>query len=130
MEKRGLKEEIERRPGLYPGLKCGAVHVRDRKYGDGGQATERPGGFPGKGTSRASAYGTGPDQRGMAECDYINVEVASQGRRLQTKVNGVAGRDLDAMRGAPVPDVMRLRLELTRLAGLCEKVIREAGYAG
>lgn len=59
----------------------------------------------------------------MAKCDYIKVEVASQGRRLQTKVNGVTGKDLNAMRSAPISDVMRLRLELMRLTSLCEKVI-------
>lgn len=62
-----------------------------------------------------------------AKCNYINVEVASQGRRLQTKVNGITGKDLNVMRSAPVADVMRLRSELMRLTGLCEKVIKEAG---
>lgn len=63
----------------------------------------------------------------MAKCNYINVEVASQGCRLQTKVNGNSGKVLDAMRQAPILDVMRIRLELMRLASLCEKVIKEDG---
>lgn len=63
----------------------------------------------------------------MAKCNYINVEVTSQGCHLQTKVNGIAGKDLNAMRSAPILDVMRLRLELMRLTSLCEKVIKEAG---
>lgn len=62
-----------------------------------------------------------------AKCDYINVEVASQGGHLQTKVNGIADKDLNTMRSAPILDVMRLRLELMRLTSLCEKVMREAG---
>lgn len=66
----------------------------------------------------------------MAKCNYINVEVASQGCRLQTKVNGNGEKVLDAMRHAPIPDVMRLRLELMRLTSLCEKVIKEAGNVG
>ena len=61
----------------------------------------------------------------MAKCNYISVEVASQGCHLQTKVNGNSDRVLDAMRNAPILDLMRLRLELTRLASLCEKVIKE-----
>lgn len=65
----------------------------------------------------------------MTKCNYINVEVASQGCRLQTKVNGIAGNALNAMRSAPISDVMRLRLELMRLTSLCEKVIKEAGDA-
>ena len=63
----------------------------------------------------------------MVKCNYIIVEVASQGCRLQTKVNGTTGKDLDAMRRAPILDVMRLRLELMRLTSLCEKVIKDAG---
>ena len=62
----------------------------------------------------------------MAKCNYINVEVASQGCHLQTKVNGITDKDLNAMRSAPILDVMRLRLELMRLTSLCEKVIKEA----
>lgn len=63
----------------------------------------------------------------MAKCNYINVEVASQGCHLQTKVNGNSENVLDAMRHAPIMDVMRIRLELMRLTSLCEKVIKEAG---
>ena len=63
----------------------------------------------------------------MAKCNYINVEVASQGCRLQTKVNGNVEKALDAMRSAPILDVMRIRLELMRLTSLCEKVMKEAG---
>lgn len=63
----------------------------------------------------------------MAKCNYISVEVVSQGCLLQTKVNGITGKDLNTMRSAPISDVMRLRLELMRLTGLCEKVIKEAG---
>ena len=61
----------------------------------------------------------------MAKCNYIKVEVASQGCHLQTKVNGNSDRVLDAMKSAPVLDVIRLRLELMRLTSLCEKVIKE-----
>ena len=61
----------------------------------------------------------------MAKCNYISVEVASQGCHLQTKVNGNSDHVLDAMRNAPILDVMRLRLELMRLTSLCEKVIKE-----
>lgn len=64
----------------------------------------------------------------MAKCNYISVEVASQGCHLQTKVNGITDKDLNAMRSAPILDVMRLRLELMRLTSLCEKVIKEAAY--
>lgn len=63
----------------------------------------------------------------MAKCKYIKVEVASQDLRLQTKVNGITGEDLNAMRSAPILDVMRLKLELKRLTSLCEQVIKEAG---
>lgn len=63
----------------------------------------------------------------MTKCNYIKVEVASQGRHLQTKVNGITGKDLNALRSAPILNVMRLRLELMRLTSLCEKVIEEAG---
>jgi hypothetical protein len=63
----------------------------------------------------------------VAKCNYIKVEVASQGCHLQTKVNGITGKDLSAMGSAPVLDVMRLKLELMRLTSLCEKVIKEAG---
>lgn len=63
----------------------------------------------------------------MAKCNYIKVEAASQGCHLQTKVNGITDKDLNAMRSAPILDVMRLRLELMRLTSLCEKVIKEAG---
>lgn len=63
----------------------------------------------------------------MAKCNYISVEVASQGCHLQTKVNGNSDRVLDAMRNAPILDVMRIRLELMRLTSLCEKVIKEDG---
>lgn len=62
----------------------------------------------------------------MAKCNYIKVEVVSQGHHLQTKVNGITDEDLNALRSAPILDVMRLRLELMRLTGLCEKVIEEA----
>lgn len=61
----------------------------------------------------------------MAKCNYISVEVASQGCRLQTKINGSSEKVLDAMRHAPILDVMRIRLELMRLTSLCEKVIKE-----
>ena len=61
----------------------------------------------------------------MAKCNYISVEVASQGCHLQTKVNGNREKVLDAMRSAPILDVMRIRLELMRLTSLCEKVIKE-----
>lgn len=63
----------------------------------------------------------------MAKCNYISVEVASQGCHLQTKVNGNSDKALDAMRNAPILDVMRIRLELMRLTSLCEKVMKEAG---
>lgn len=63
----------------------------------------------------------------MAKCNYISVEVASQGCYLQTKVNGNSEKVLDAMRSAPILDVMRIKLELMRLTSLCEKVIKEAG---
>lgn len=63
----------------------------------------------------------------MAKCNYINVEVASQGCHLQTKVNGNSDKVLDAMRHAPILDVMRIRLELMRLTSLCERVIKEDG---
>nr|DAH63724.1 MAG TPA: hypothetical protein [Caudoviricetes sp.] len=63
----------------------------------------------------------------MAKCNYISVEVASQGCHLQTKVNGNSERVLDAMRNAPILDVMRIMLELRRLTSLCEKVMEEAG---
>lgn len=59
----------------------------------------------------------------MAKCNYIKVEVASQGCHLQTKVNGITGKDLNAMRSAPILDVMCLMLEFMRLTSLCEKVI-------
>lgn len=66
----------------------------------------------------------------MVKCNYISVEVASQGCHLQTKVNGNSDHVLDAMRSAPILDVMRIRLELMRLTSLCEKVIKEeAGNA-
>lgn len=65
----------------------------------------------------------------MAKCNYIKVEVASQGCRLQTKVNGITDKDLNVMGSAPILDVMRLRLELMRLTSLCEKVMKEAGDA-
>ena len=61
------------------------------------------------------------------KCNYVNVEVASQGCHLQTKVNGITDKDLNVVRSAPILDVMRLRLELTRLTSLCKKVIKEAG---
>ena len=61
----------------------------------------------------------------MAKCNYISVEVASQGCHLQTKVNGNSENVLDAMRHSPRLDVMRLMLELKRLTSLCEKVIEE-----
>nr|DAY21718.1 MAG TPA: hypothetical protein [Caudoviricetes sp.] len=66
----------------------------------------------------------------MAKCNYIKVEVASQGCHLQTKTNGITDRDLNVMRSAPILDVMRIRLELMRLTGLCEKVMKEAGDVG
>lgn len=65
----------------------------------------------------------------MAKCNYISVEVASQGCRLQTKINGKGEKVLDAMRHAPILDVMRIRLELMRLTSLCERVIKEDGNA-
>lgn len=34
MKKRGLKERIEYRLGMYFGIKSGALYVRDKKYGD------------------------------------------------------------------------------------------------
>ena len=61
----------------------------------------------------------------MAKCNYISVEVASQGCHLQTKVNGNSDHVLDAMRHAPILDVMRIMLELRRLTSLCEKVMEE-----
>lgn len=61
----------------------------------------------------------------MDKCNYIKVEVASQGCHLQTKVNGITGKDLNAMRNAPILDVMRIMLELRRLTSLCEKVMEE-----
>lgn len=61
----------------------------------------------------------------MTKCNYISVEVASQGCHLQTKVNGNSERVLDAMRSAPILDVMRIMLELRRLISLCEKVMEE-----
>lgn len=61
----------------------------------------------------------------MAKCNYISVEVASQGCHLQTKVNGNSEKVLDAMRSAPILDVMRIMLELRRLTSLCEKVMEE-----
>ena len=61
----------------------------------------------------------------MAKCNYISVEVASQGCHLQTKVNGNSDHVLDALRSAPALDVMRIRLELMRLTSLCEKVMEE-----
>ena len=61
----------------------------------------------------------------MAKCNYISVEVASQGCHLQTKVNGNSERVLDAMRSAPILDVMRIMLELRRLTSLCERVMGE-----
>lgn len=61
----------------------------------------------------------------MAKCNYISVEVASQGCHLQTKVNGNSERVLDAMRSAPILDVMCIMLELRRLISLCEKVMEE-----
>lgn len=63
----------------------------------------------------------------MAKCNYIKVEVTSQGGHLQTKVNGITDKDLNTMGRAPILDVMCLRLELMRLTSLCEKVIKEAG---
>ena len=59
----------------------------------------------------------------MTKCNYIKVEVASQGCHLQTKVNSITNKDLNVMRSAPILDVMCLRLELMRLTSLCEKVI-------
>lgn len=59
----------------------------------------------------------------MAKCNYIKVEVTSQGCHLQTKVNGITDKDLNTLRSAPVLDIMCLRLELMRLTSLCEKVI-------
>ena len=64
----------------------------------------------------------------MAKCNYISVEVASQGCHLQTKVNGNSEKVIGAMRSAPILDVMRLRLELMRLTSLCEKVIKEGRF--
>ena len=61
----------------------------------------------------------------MAKCNYISVEVASQGCHLQTKVNGNSDHVLGAMRSAPILDVMRIMLELRRLTSLCEKVMEE-----
>lgn len=34
MKKRSLKEEIEYRLGMYFGIKSGALHVRDEKFGN------------------------------------------------------------------------------------------------
>lgn len=34
MKKRSLKEEIEYRLGMYFGIKSGALHVRDGKFGN------------------------------------------------------------------------------------------------
>lgn len=63
----------------------------------------------------------------MAKCNYIKVEVTSQGCHLQTKVNGNSDKVLDTMRSAPILDIMCLRLELMRLTNLCEKVIGGRG---
>lgn len=63
----------------------------------------------------------------MAKCNYISVEVASQGCHLQTKVNGNSENAIGAMRHAPILDVMRIMLELRRLTSLCEKVMEEEG---
>lgn len=63
----------------------------------------------------------------MAKCNYISVEVASQGCHLQTKVNGVKGEGRKMLYGSPILDVMRIRLELIRLTAICEQVIEEAG---
>ena len=32
--KKGIKNDIENRLGLYFSLKCGVMYVRDKKYGD------------------------------------------------------------------------------------------------
>lgn len=37
MKKRSLKEEIEYRLGMYFGIKSGALHVRDEKFGNTGE---------------------------------------------------------------------------------------------
>ena len=39
--KKGIKDEIEYRLGLYFSLKSGVMYVRDRKYGDEEQIMER-----------------------------------------------------------------------------------------
>lgn len=41
MKKRSLKEEIEYRLGMYFGIKSGALHVRDDKFGSTGEILER-----------------------------------------------------------------------------------------
>ena len=64
----------------------------------------------------------------MAKCNYITVEVASQGCHLQTKVNGKCDDALGVLRNAPILDVVRLRIELVKLTSLCEKVIKEGRF--
>lgn len=42
MKKKGIGNGIEYRSGLYFSLKGGAMHVRDKKYGDEEQAMKQP----------------------------------------------------------------------------------------
>lgn len=41
MKRRSLKEEIEYRLGMYFGVKSGALHVRDDKFGNTGEILSR-----------------------------------------------------------------------------------------
>ena len=36
-----MREEIEYRPGMYFGIKSGALHVRDDKFGNTGEIPDR-----------------------------------------------------------------------------------------
>lgn len=40
--KKGIRNGIEYRLGLYFSLKSGVMYVRDKKYGDGEQVMKRP----------------------------------------------------------------------------------------
>ena len=40
--KKGIKNEIGYRLGLYFSLKCGVTYVRDKKYGDEEQVMKQP----------------------------------------------------------------------------------------
>lgn len=42
MKKRSLKEETEYRPGMYFGIKSGALYVRDEKFGNAGETPKQP----------------------------------------------------------------------------------------